>query len=42
MGGLVAGVISDRVFQSRRGRVAAILYAGITLGSIALLFFYDT
>ena len=42
MGGLVAGVISDRVFQSRRGPVAAILYAGITLGSIALFFFYDT
>lgn len=42
MGGMVAGVISDRVFQSRRGPVAAILYGGITLGSIALFAFYDT
>jgi MFS transporter, OPA family, glycerol-3-phosphate transporter len=42
LGGLVAGVISDRVFQSRRGPVAAILYGGITIGSIALLAFYDT
>ena len=41
-GGLFAGVISDRIFQSRRGPVAAILYGGITLGSIALLAFYDT
>ena len=32
-GGVIAGVISDRVFQSRRGPVAAILYLGVTLGS---------
>ncbi|HBU47916.1 MAG TPA: hypothetical protein DEB46_06360, partial [Myxococcales bacterium] len=30
MGGVLAGVISDRVFQSRRGPVAAILYLGVT------------
>jgi OPA family glycerol-3-phosphate transporter-like MFS transporter len=36
-GGVIAGVISDRVFQSRRGPVAAILYVGVILGSIALL-----
>jgi|TARA_B100000674_G_scaffold495942_1_gene524732 OPA family glycerol-3-phosphate transporter-like MFS transporter len=42
MGGVLAGVISDRVFQSRRGPVAAILYLGVTLGSIALLFAYQT
>lgn len=40
-GGVIAGVISDRVFQSRRGPVAAILYLGVTLGSIALLFVYQ-
>lgn len=41
-GGVLAGVISDRVFQSRRGPVAAILYIGVTLGSILLLFFFET
>ena len=42
MGGVIAGVISDRVFQSRRGPVAAILYLGVTIGSILLLFLFDT
>jgi OPA family glycerol-3-phosphate transporter-like MFS transporter len=42
MGGVIAGVISDRVFQSRRGPVAAILYAGALVGSIALLFLFET
>jgi MFS transporter, OPA family, glycerol-3-phosphate transporter len=41
-GGVLAGVISDRVFQSRRGPVAAILYLGVILGSIGLLMFFDT
>ena len=41
MGGVLAGVISDRVFQSRRGPVAAILYLGVTLGSIVLYFTYQ-
>ena len=41
-GGVLAGVISDRVFQSRRGPVAAILYLGVTLGSIGLLLLFDT
>ena len=39
-GGVIAGIISDRVFQSRRGPVAAILYLGVTLFSVALLFTY--
>ncbi|MBA2320566.1 MAG: MFS transporter [Deltaproteobacteria bacterium] len=30
-GGMVAGLISDRVFGSRRGPVAAFLYAGLTV-----------
>ena len=37
MGGVFAGVISDRVFGSRRGPVAGILYAGMLLGSVVLL-----
>ena len=41
LGGLTAGIISDRVFQSRRGPVAAILYLGVFLGSIALLGVYN-
>ena len=41
MGGVFAGVISDRVFQSRRGPVAAILYGFMLLGAIALSFMYD-
>lgn len=39
-GGLCAGIISDKVFQSRRGPVAAILYLGVTVGSIVLLMVY--
>ena len=42
MGGVVAGVISDRVFQSRRGPVAAILYGGMLIGSIIMTFTYQT
>lgn len=42
MGGVVAGIISDHVFQSRRGPVAAVLYGGMLLGAIALTFAYDT
>jgi OPA family glycerol-3-phosphate transporter-like MFS transporter len=41
-GGMIAGIISDHVFQSRRGPVAAILYGSITVCSVALLMFYDT
>jgi OPA family glycerol-3-phosphate transporter-like MFS transporter len=40
-GGVLAGVISDRMFQSRRGPVAAILYVCVTVGSVALFFMYD-
>lgn len=36
MGGVIAGIISDKMFQSRRGPVAAMLYLGVILGSIAL------
>ena len=42
MGGVFAGVISDRVFQSRRGPVAGILYAGMLIGGIVMTFTYQT
>ncbi len=34
LGGMFAGVISDRVFQSRRGPVSAVLYGGLTVGAL--------
>ena len=42
LGGVVAGIISDRVFHSRRGPVAAILYAAMGISAIALVFLYTT
>lgn len=41
MGGVIAGTISDHIFQSRRGPVAAVLYGGVTIGSIVLLLIFD-
>jgi MFS transporter, OPA family, glycerol-3-phosphate transporter len=38
VGGMMAGVISDRFFASRRGPVASVLFGGIALGSIAMYF----
>jgi OPA family glycerol-3-phosphate transporter-like MFS transporter len=38
LGGMFAGVISDKVFDSRRGPVSAVLYGGMTLGAVASLF----
>ncbi|MDP7040451.1 MAG: MFS transporter [Myxococcota bacterium] len=42
MGGVVAGLISDHVFQSRRGPVAGILYGGMLLGATIMTFTYNT
>jgi OPA family glycerol-3-phosphate transporter-like MFS transporter len=42
MGGVIAGIISDRVFQSRRGPVAGILYGVMLISGIVLTFSYDT
>jgi MFS transporter, OPA family, glycerol-3-phosphate transporter len=42
MGGMFAGVISDHLFQSRRGPVAAVLYGLMLVAAIALVFLYDT
>lgn len=41
IGGMFAGVISDRVFNSRRGPVASVLYAGITLGAVGMYFLLE-
>ncbi len=38
MGGIFAGFVSDKVFGSRRGPVAALLYGALVLGSIGLIF----
>ena len=38
LGGVFAGFISDHVFGSRRGPVAAVLYGGLSLGSVAVAF----
>lgn len=40
MGGVFAGVLSDRVFQSRRGPVAGILYGFMIVLGIVLIFTY--
>jgi OPA family glycerol-3-phosphate transporter-like MFS transporter len=42
MGGVFAGVISDRVFQSRRGPVAGILYLMMAIGAIFMTFSYQS
>jgi OPA family glycerol-3-phosphate transporter-like MFS transporter len=42
MGGVFAGVISDRVFQSRRGPVAAVLYGIMAVSALAMTFTYDS
>ncbi|MCA9706365.1 MAG: MFS transporter [Myxococcales bacterium] len=38
LGGVLAGVISDRVFGSRRGPVATVLYAAMLAGAVVLTF----
>jgi len=40
LGGVVAGTISDHVFQSRRGPVAALLYAVMLTGAVLMVFTY--
>ncbi len=37
LGGVIAGVISDRLFQSRRGPVSAVLYAVMVVGAILMV-----
>ena len=41
-GGVLAGFISDHVFQSRRGPVAGLLYGVMLVGSIVMIFTYQT
>ena len=40
MGGVFAGIISDRVFDSRRGPVAGVLYAMMLAAAIVMSFVY--
>ncbi len=42
LGGMFAGVISDRLFHSRRGPVSAVLYGGMLLGTGAMYLLLDT
>jgi OPA family glycerol-3-phosphate transporter-like MFS transporter len=42
MGGVLAGVISDRLFQARRGPVALLLYAVMLAGSLVMTFAYKS
>ena len=42
LGGVFAGFVSDTVFKSRRGPVAFVLYAGLFVGSVALVFLYTS
>jgi OPA family glycerol-3-phosphate transporter-like MFS transporter len=42
LGGVVAGVISDHLFQSRRGPVAVLLYGVMLIGAVVLVFTYTT
>ena len=41
-GGVVAGTISDHLFQSRRGPVAGFLYGLLLVGSVVMIFAYPT
>ncbi len=41
-GGMFAGTISDHVFGSRRGPVAAVLYAGMLVGAAVMIFLVET
>lgn len=42
LGGVVAGVISDHLFQSRRGPAAVLLYGVMLIGAVVLVFTYTT
>lgn len=42
LSGILAGIISDYVFKSRRGPVAAILYSGLLVGVVVLSFAIGT
>ena len=42
LGGVLAGIISDHIFGSRRGPVACLLYGFMLAAAITLTFVYDT
>ena len=41
-GGVIAGIISDRVFNSRRGPVAVLLYGVMIVGAVLLTVVYNS
>jgi OPA family glycerol-3-phosphate transporter-like MFS transporter len=41
-GGVIAGTISDHLFQSRRGPVAGFLYGVLLIGAVVMVFTYQT
>jgi OPA family glycerol-3-phosphate transporter-like MFS transporter len=41
-GGVIAGTISDHLFQSRRGPVAGFLYGLMLVGAVAMIFLYQS
>jgi OPA family glycerol-3-phosphate transporter-like MFS transporter len=42
LGGMFAGLLSDRVFDSRRGPVSAVLYGGLLVGGVVGVFTLTT
>ena len=42
LGGVVAGIVSDRLFDSRRGPVAGILYGMMLVSAVVLIFVYTS
>jgi OPA family glycerol-3-phosphate transporter-like MFS transporter len=42
LGGVIAGLISDRLFASRRGPVAGLLYGVMVIGSLLMFVLLDT
>jgi len=42
LGGVFAGVLSDKIFHSRRGPMSALLYGLMALGGVVLLFMLDS
>ncbi len=42
LGGMFAGLISDYVFNSRRGPISTILYAGMTVGGLVMILALQT
>ena len=42
LGGVFAGVLSDKIFHSRRGPMSTVLYGLMTLGAVGVVFILDS